>query len=78
MNVSSIANLFKTVTKMSTNSGDSQMNNPNLGITMQYVSVRNNLRKLRTLKSFLFYILPISLLIGLVFPTAAGLSLIHI
>ena len=72
MNVSSIVNLFKTVTKMSTNSGDSQMNNPNLGITMQYVSVRNNLRKLRTLKSFLFYILPISLLIGLVFPTAAG------
>ena len=57
---------------MSTNSGDSPMNNPNRGISMQYVSVRNNLKKLRTLKSFLFYLLPISLLMGLVFPKAAG------
>ena len=48
------------------------MNNSNRGISMQYVSIRNNLKKLRTLKSFLFYLLPISLLIGLVFPKAAG------
>ena len=50
----------------------------------QYKSLRNSLRKLRSLKSFLFYILPISLLLGLLFPQASeslnslGLSLIQL
>ena len=54
------------------------------GFEFQYKSLRNSLKKLRSLKSFLFYILPISLLLGLVFPQASeslnslGLSLIQL
>jgi Na+/H+-dicarboxylate symporter len=52
--------------------------------SFNYASIRNSLRKLRSLKSFIIYILPISLLLGLVFPEASeslnslGLSLIQL
>ena len=52
--------------------------------SFNYASIRNSLKKLRSLKSFIIYILPISLLLGLVFPEASeslnslGLSLIQL
>ena len=57
---------------MNTNPGDTQMDFPQRGIKFQYASVRNTLTKLRSLRSFLIYILPASLLLGLVFPKASG------
>ena len=39
---------------------------------LNYSSFRNLLKKLRSLKSFLFYILPFSLILGLFLPNAAG------
>lgn len=60
------------------------MNLENNGFKFQYISIRNTLRKLRTLRSFLIYILPISLLLGLILPEASesfnslGLSLIQL
>ena len=41
-------------------------------IYLNYSSFRNLLKKLRSLKSFLFYILPFSLILGLFLPNAAG------
>ncbi len=52
--------------------------------TFRYSDIRDSLKKLRSLKSFVFYILPISLVLGLVFPQASeslnslGLSLIQL
>jgi hypothetical protein len=52
--------------------------------TFRYSIIRDALKKLRSLKSFVFYILPISLVLGLVFPQASeslnslGLSLIQL
>ena len=40
--------------------------------TFKYSVIRESLQKLRSLKAFVFYILPISLVLGLVFPQASG------
>ena len=40
--------------------------------TFEYSVIRGSLKKLRSLKAFVFYILPISLVLGLVFPQASG------
>ena len=53
-------------------------------IDFQYSTLRKTLQKLRSLKSFLIYILPVSLILGLVFPQEStslnsfGLSLIQL
>lgn len=72
MSVSSTKIQVEVVTKMDTNSRETQMKFPRRGIIFKYTNLRDSLRKLRSLRSFLIYILPISLLLGLVFPEASG------
>ena len=72
MSASSTKIQVEVVTKMDTNSRETQMKFPRRGIIFKYTNLRDSLRKLRSLRSFLIYILPISLLLGLVFPEASG------
>ena len=58
--------------------------NPFMKFEIRYNTVRKALKKLRTLRSFLLYILPASLVLGFIFPQASeslnsfGLSLIQL
>ena len=45
---------------------------PLMKFEIKYNTVRKALKKLRSLRSFLFYILPASLIIGFIFPQASG------
>ena len=57
---------------------------PPVGFVLKYDTIRKALKKLRSLRSFLIYILPASLILGLIFPQASeslnsfGISLIQL
>ena len=82
--VSSTNKQARPVIKMNFNSSNIGSQLKQTTFKFQYASIRSSLKKLRSLKSFIVYILPISLLLGLVFPAASeslnslGLSLIQL
>ena len=43
-----------------------------MNFQLKYSTVRRTLKKLRSLRSFLLYILPVSLILGFIFPQASG------
>ena len=69
---------------MNSNLPASNKNKSSRKIEFKYSTIRKGLKKLRSLKSFLMYILPVSLILGFIFPQASeslnsfGISLIQL
>ena len=69
---------------MNNNLPASAKTKPPVKFELKYNTIRKALKKLRSLRSFLFYILPVSLILGLIFPQASeslnsfGISLIQL
>ena len=57
---------------MNINSPIENTKKPLMKFEIKYNTLRKALKKLRSLRSFLFYILPASLILGFIFPQASG------